>query len=150
MTIVNKANLSILLGVSEETLTRWQSLGLPIAYRAERGLSHQYDTAKVIAWMIQRKVKKVEDETQKDRLTRLQGDKIEIEIEEKLSNLIPVDEIKPCWDAMVASAKAFLDQQPERIVRLIEATEGLSERRDLLAEEFDEILRHLSQYEPAE
>ena len=150
MTIVNKANLSILLGVSEETLTCWQSQGLPIAHRGERGLSHQYDTAQVIAWMIQRKVKKVEDETPKDRLTRLQGDKIEIEIEEKINNLVPVSEIKPFWNAMVASAKAFLDQQPERIVRLIESTEGLAERRDLLAEEFDEILRHLSQYEPAE
>lgn len=150
MTIVNKANLSILLGVSEETLTRWQSQGLPIAFRAERGLSHQYDTAQVIAWMIQRQVKKVEDETQKDRLTRLQGDKIEIEIEEKLSNLVPASEIKPAWDAMVASARSFLEQQSERIAQLIEATEGIEARRDLLAEEFDEILRHLSQYEPAE
>ena len=150
MTIVNKANLSIILGVSEETLTRWQNAGLPIAHRAERGLSHQYDTAQVIAWMIQRKVKKVEDETQKDRLTRLQGNKIEIEIEEKLSNLVPVDEVKPFWDAMVASAKDFLDQQPERLAQLMEVTEGMEARRNLLADEFDEILMRLSQYEPAE
>ena len=128
MTIVNKANLAILLGVSEETLTRWQSQGLPIVFRAERGLSHQYDTAKVIAWMIQRKLQKVEDESPKDRLSRLQGDRVEIEIEEKLSNLVPASEIKPFWAAMVASTKDFLDQQPERLAQLMEATEGMEAR----------------------
>ena len=150
MTIVNKAELSVLIGVSEETLTRWQKLGLPISYRAKRGYSNQYDTAVVIAWIIEHKVGKVRDETPKDRLTRLQGDKIELEITEKLSNLVPVSEIKPFWDAMVASAKDFLDQQPDRLAQLMEATEGLDEKRNLLAEEFGDILRHLSEYEPTE
>ena len=147
MTTVNKAELSVLIGVSEETLTRWQKLGLPIAYRAERGYSHQYNTALVIAWMIGHKVGKVRDETSKDRLTRLQGDKVELEIAEKLSTLVPANEVKPAWDAMVASAKSFLDQQPERIAQLIEVTEGMEARRELLAEEFDDVLRHLSKYE---
>ena len=89
-------------------------------------------------------------ETPKDRLTWLQGDKIELEIAEKLDNLVPVAEVKPFWDAMVASAKAFLDQQPERLAQLLEVTEGTEARRDLLANEFDEILMKLSRYEPAE
>ena len=150
MTIVNKSKLSVLVGVSEETLTRWQKLGLPIAYRAERGYSHQYETGDVIAWIIEHKVGKVRDETPKDRLSRLQGDKVEIEIAEKLDNLVPANEVKPAWDAMVTSARAYLQPQADRIAQLVEATEGLDAKRDLLAEEFDDILRHLSEYEPPE
>ena len=150
MTIVNKAALSVLIGISQETLTQWQKSGLPMVYHAGRGGSNQYDTAQVIAWMIERKVGKVRDESQKDRLTRLQGDKVELEIAEKLSQLVPANEVKPAWDAMVASARAYLHPQADRIAQLVEATEGLDAKRDLLAEEFDDILRHLSDYEPPE
>ena len=150
MSIVNKSALSVLIGVSEETLTRWQKLGLPIAYRAERGYSHQYNTAQVIAWIIEHKVGKVRDETPKDRLTRLQGDKVELEIAEKLDNLVPANEVKPFWDAMVASARAFLQTQPDRLVQLLEMTEGINAKRDLIADEFDAILEKLSEYEPPE
>lgn len=150
MTTVNKAALATIIGVSEETLTRWQNLGLPITYRAERGYSNQYETADVIAWMIEHKVGKVRDETPKDRLTRLQGDKVELEITEKLDNLVPANEVKPAWDAMVASVRAYLQPQADRLAQLIEATEGLDPKRDLIAEEFDDILRHLSEYEPPE
>ena len=80
----------------------------------------------------------------------MQGDKVELEIAEKLSNLIPVSEIKPAWNALVAYVKSFLDQQPDRLAQLLEVTEGLEARRELLAEEFDDILRHLSEYEPPE
>ena len=150
MTIVNKSKLSVLVGVSEETLTRWQRLELPVIYRAERGYSNKYETADVIAWIIEHKVGKVRDETPKDRLTRLQGDKVELEITEKLNNLVPANEVKPVWDAMVASARAYLQPQAERLAQLLEATEGLDEKRNLLAEEFDDILRHLAEYEPPE
>ena len=121
-----------------------------MVYHAGRGGSNQYDTAQVIAWMIERRVGKVEDETPKDRLSRLQGDRVEIEIAEKLDNLVPVNEVKPVWDAMVASARAYLQPQADRIAQLVEATEGSEAKRDLLAEEFNDILRHLAEYEPPE
>ena len=121
-----------------------------MVYHAGRGGSNQYDTGKVIDWMIERRVGKVRDETPKDRLTRLQGDKVELEITEKLNNLVPANEVKPVWDAMVASARAYLQPQADRIAQLVEEAEGSEAKRDLLAEEFDDILRHLSEYEVPE
>jgi phage terminase Nu1 subunit (DNA packaging protein) len=150
MTIVNKASLAEIIGYSEETLTTWQKAGLPMVYQSGRGASNQYDTEQVIAWMIARELAKVQVESQKDRLSRLQGDKVELEIAEKRGQLIPVDQIEPAWAAMVASARSYLRSQPDRLAHLLEVTDGVDAKRDLLMEAFDDALRKLSEYEPAE
>jgi terminase small subunit / prophage DNA-packing protein len=147
--IVNKAALSEIIGVSERTLTDWQRDGLPVVYAGERGESNQYDTEQVIAWMIAREVGKVQVESQKDRLSRLQGDKVELEIAEKRGLLIPVEQIEPAWTAMVASARSYLRSQPDRLAQLLEVTDGVEAKRDLIAETFDEVLLKLAEYEPA-
>ncbi|WP_025041019.1 terminase small subunit [Nitrosospira briensis] len=148
--IVNKSALSEIVGISERTLTDWQRDGLPVVYSGERGESNQYDTEQVIAWMIAREVAKFQVESQKDRLSRLQGDKVELEIAEKRGLLIPVGEIEPAWNAMVASARSFLRSQPDRLAHLLEVTDGVDAKRDLIAETFDDALRKLSEYESAE
>jgi phage terminase Nu1 subunit (DNA packaging protein) len=148
--IVNKAALSEIIGVSERTLTDWQRDGLPVVYSGERGESNQYDTEQVIAWMIAREIAKIQAESQKDRLARLQGDKVELEIAEKRGQLIPVEQIEPAWTAMVASARSFLRSQPDRLAHLLEVTDGVDAKRDLIAEAFDDALLKLSEYEPAD
>lgn len=146
--IVNKRDLSDILGVSERTLTEWQRDGLPIVYAGERGESNQYDTEQVIAWWIAREVQKGQTESQRDRLARLQADRVAIDIDEKLKRLIPAEMIEPAWAAMVQAARSFLRAEPSRLAHLLEVTEGEEAKRDLLAETFDELLRKLSGYEP--
>lgn len=148
--LVNKRELSEIVGVAERTLTTWQQDGMPIAAKRGRGASGGYDTEQVINWMIARQVGKIEDESPKDRLSRLQGDKVEIEIAEKLKELVPVAEIEPAWFSMVASAKSFLRSQPDRLAQLLEVTDGVEAKRDLIAETFDDALRKLAEYEPTE
>lgn len=148
--IVNKRDLAEIIGVSERALTDWQREGLPVVYSGERGESNQYDTEQVIAWMIARELAKVQVESQKDRLSRLQGDKVELEIAEKRGQLVPVEHIEPAWNAMVTSARSFLRSQPDRLAHLLEVTDGVDAKRDLLMEAFDDALRKLSEYEPAE
>ena len=148
--IVNKKQLSDIVGISERSLTDWQKEGLPIQYEGERGEANQYDTTQVIAWMIAREIAKQVTETQKDRLARLQGDKLVLDIAREKRILIPVDQIEPTWLTMVSSARAHLLAAPDKLAHLLEATEGIDAKRDLLAETFEEFLRKLSTYEPAE
>lgn len=148
--IVNKRDLAEIIGISERALTDWQREGLPVVYSGERGESNQYDTEQVIAWMIARELAKVQVETQKDRLSRLQGDKVELEIAEKRGQLIPVDQIEPAWNAMVTAARSFLRSQPDRLAQLLEVTDGVDAKRELIAETFDDALRKLSEYEPTD
>lgn len=146
--IVNKREIAEIVGVSERSLTDWQRDGLPVAYSGERGESNQYDTEQVIAWMIGREVSKVQGESQKDRLARLQGDKVELEIAEKRGLLVPAEEIEPTWTALVAAARSYIRAEPDRLAHLLDVTEGVDAKRDLLIETFDEFLRKLSSYDP--
>lgn len=147
--LVNQRELSDVTGVSTVTLTEWQKQGMPMIQREQNGMANQYETTQVISWMIAREVGKILNETQKDRLARLQGDKVEIEIAEKMAKLIPVEQIGPAWESMVSSARAFLRAEPDRLAHILEVTEGVDGKRDLIAEIFDEFLRKLSEYEPA-
>ena len=52
--LVNKAQLSEIVGKSQQTLTTWQKNGLPIAVDGNKGTANQYDTEQVIDWMVQR------------------------------------------------------------------------------------------------
>lgn len=56
--IVNQTQLAEILGTSDVTIWQWQKEGLPIKTRNLRGLSNEYDTAEVIAWLVIRAEKK--------------------------------------------------------------------------------------------
>ena len=81
-------------------------------------------------------------------MSRLQADRVEIDIKEKTGLLVPVAAIEPAWSAMVASARSQLRSEPDRLAHLLEATEGVDAKRDLIAEVFDGFLLKLSGYEP--
>lgn len=148
--LVNKRDLALIVGVSERTLTEYQREGLPMQVDGSRGESNTYDTEQVIRWLVMREVSKPGNETQRDRLARLQGDKVEMEIAVAAGQLVAVGDIEPAWLAMAASAKSYLRAEPDRLAQLLEVTDGVDGKRDLLSDTFDEFLRKLSSYDPGE
>lgn len=145
---VNKRELAEILGKSERALTDWQADGLPVERAGERGESNRYDTERVIQWWVDREVGKVQTESAKDRLARLQADRVQIDIDEKMARLVPIDQIEPTWLALISAARSYLRAEPDRLAHMLEASEGVDAKRDLLAEVFDEFLRKLAAYEP--
>lgn len=143
MSIVNQTELAEIIGVSDVTLWEWGKLDLPLMKRGERGEANQYDTAAVIAWMVTREVAKVSSESQKDRLTRLQADKLARENAREDGILVSVTEVEPLWQSQVLSAAAYLQGQPSRLAGILEATPGLEPKRELLKREFAEFLTRL-------
>ena len=95
--IVNQRELAEVFGVSHQTMARWTDEGMPALTRGERGQENQYDTAAVIEWYAARAVAKGDREDQKERLSRLQGDKIEMELAEARGELIPAAQVEPAW-----------------------------------------------------
>lgn len=144
--VVNKRDLAEILGISERSLTEWQHDGMPILVDGVRGEENKYDTEAVIKWWLHRELRKVQNESPKDRLSRLQADRVQMDIDEKNGKLISVDLIEPAWEAMVLSARSMLRGAPDRLATLLELTEGVDAKRDLLAETFDDYLRKLSTY----
>jgi terminase small subunit / prophage DNA-packing protein len=141
---VNKRELSQIFGVTERALTLWQDEGMPIAVKGKRGTSNHYDTADVITWRVQTEISKATGEMPKDRLARVQADRVEIDIAEKLGRLIPVDEIAPLWSGYVAAARQYLRAEPARLAHILDITEGVEAKREKLQAVIDEFLNKLA------
>jgi hypothetical protein len=118
MRIKGQEQIAALIGVAPKTITEWQVLGFPVAVQGGPGVPSEYESAACIAWLVQRELSKVRSETPKDRLSRLQGDKIEQEMQRESGKLIPADEVEPMWESAVIAAREFMMGEPARIASL--------------------------------
>lgn len=135
---VNKRQLAEFLGKTERTLTDWQDEDppLPILERGERGGENIYDSADVVEWLMSRTLRKAgKAESQRDRLTRLQADALEMDNKVKSQELVPVSQVEPVWYDRVLSAAAFMQSRGSRLAGILEATPGLEAKRKILREE---------------
>lgn len=143
--IVNQTELAELIGVTDVTLWQWQKEGLPIKVRSLRGLPNQYDTAEVVAWMVDRATRKISGgETQEQRLKRVQADKIEMEMRQMSRDLVPAAEIEARWATIVMAARKRLLSLPGQLAELLEMAEGPAAKRDVLVAEIDKVLEELT------
>jgi phage terminase Nu1 subunit (DNA packaging protein) len=143
--IVSQHELSDIMGVSQKSLSLWQKdEGLPVELETENGVANQYNTAKVIAWYVARERARGERESEKDRLARLQGDMLEIELAEKRGGLIPAADIEPAWTGMVVATRQALLTLPARLAPLLAQMDGPDPMRDLLEEQIEETLLKLT------
>lgn len=118
MRIKGQEHIAALIGVAPKTITEWQVLGFPVAVQGGPGVASEYDSPACIAWLVQREVSKIRSETPKDRLSRLQGDKIEQEMARESGKLIPADAVEPMWESAVIASREFLLGEPARLASL--------------------------------
>lgn len=107
--IVNKRVLSDVLGVSERSLTDWQKQGLPIEFSAIRGAENEYDTAKVIKWMIAKELAKIQLQSPKERLDSLRADEVELRLAERAGQLLIASDVQTLWSTVIATTRMELE-----------------------------------------
>jgi len=146
MRIVGQAEIAALFGVSARTITEWQAAGLPVAVQGGPGVPGQYDAPACVRWLVEREVRKVQGESPKDRLARLQGDDLEMKLERERGKLIEAGAVEPMMRAAIVSARERIRNEPARIAV---ALEGMTkaEREALLRELFDDVLTKLSRWQ---
>ena len=142
--IVSQQELADLFEFSAKSISLWQRDGLPILLETENGLANQYDTAAVHRWLMARELAKVKGESEKDRLARLQGDKIEMELAIARRELVPIKEIDPAWAGVTTSIRQALLSLPARTAPLLAQMDGVDKIRDLLDEMIAETLQKLA------
>lgn len=111
--IVNARELAESFDVSHTTIWEWAKEGMPVRTETENGKANEYDLAACIAWYARRAVSKAGAESAKDRLARLQGDKVERELRLMERELIEVKDIEPAIMQWLADHSAALDRVPE-------------------------------------
>lgn len=144
MRITGQERIADVFGVAPKTIVEWQEQGMPIAVRGRPGVPSEYDSEACIAWMVDREVKKVQNEKPQDRLARLQADKIEMELAERRGVLIPADLLEPRLQAAFTAARERLLESAPRLARELPAdAEG---REAALQAEFEALLHRLADW----
>lgn len=142
--IVNKKDLSEILGISERTLTEHQKSGLPILFDGVRGSENQYNTADVITWLIERAING-KRETSRDRLDRVRADREEIGLAKDLGELIPAAELEDAFSSKVIAVKNLLLQGDAKLKTELDALYDIDIDIELLNDNTRNILTQLSE-----
>ncbi len=145
--VVNKRELSEILGVSERSLTDWQAAGMPMLVNAGRGASNEYDTALVIDWMIQRAKAGASRETQAERLSRVRADREELALARELEEVAPAKDFEQVWEEHILAARSRLLLFVDQLAALIESKYGIKVDLLHLQGPVDEVLQELAEHE---
>ena len=138
--LVNQTELAEIVGVTDVTLWEWQKLGMPIHEKTARGKANTYNTADVIAWKIQFEVDKVRGgEAPKDRLARLQSEKLLRELQVLDGRLVPAEQIEPFLTAFVGAIASSLNALELKTEQHLQEALGIDTNLEGLRELFDEV-----------
>jgi phage terminase Nu1 subunit (DNA packaging protein) len=146
MRIIGQTEIAELFGVSARTITEWQAAGMPVAVLGGPGVSGEYDGPACIRWLVEREVRKVQGESPKDRLARLQGDELEMDLAERRGRLVEAGAVEPMMRAAIVSARERIRNEPARIAAALEGKDKAA-REAMLRELFDEVLMKLSRWQ---
>lgn len=149
MRIVGQEQIAAAFGVAPKTIVEWQERGFPIAVQGSRGIPNEYILPDCINWRVQDQVSKVKPEDQRERLARLQGDKVAMEIAEQQKLLIPAAAVEPKWRAACAAAREQLLRERRRAVAALNKAKTPKERDQVLAAVHDRFLRTLADWRGA-
>jgi phage terminase Nu1 subunit (DNA packaging protein) len=139
---VDQLRLAQICGVAPKTVWEWQAEGLPYVPRVRENEEHRFDTAKVLTWLVRREVVRAAGgETPKDRLARVQAERIELDLAEKRRELIPAAEIERAWGQIVDAIRAELLMLPDRHELDLDEV-----KRDVLREVVENVLGNLANF----
>lgn len=145
--IVNQRELSEIFGFTAKSFSLWARDGLPVVVETENGLANQYDTEAVHGWLVARAVAKGSGESSKDRLSRLQGDKAELELATMRGQLLQAEQIEPALVGMVVAARQVALSMSSRLAQLLAPMTDPDSIRILIDEEVEAMLQKLSTYD---
>jgi terminase small subunit / prophage DNA-packing protein len=124
MKITGQEKIAEVFGVAPKTIVEWQEQGFPIAVQGKRGVASVYDSQACIAWYVQRELTKANVESPKDRLDRLRGDEVEINLMKARRELIPETEVAPGIVELFVDLRNEVDQLPDLYTDQIVAVAG--------------------------
>jgi Phage DNA packaging protein Nu1 len=124
MQITGQEQIASVFGVAPKTIVEWQTQGFPIAVQGQRGIASVYDTEVCITWYVQREMQKAGAESSKDRLSRLQGDKVEMELQQLRGDLVPQADVAPGIVELFVDLRNEFDQLADKYTDAIVAVEA--------------------------
>ena len=82
---------------------------------------------------------------ERTRLTKVQADKAELELEELETVLIAAEDVESVWSDYISNIRSKLLSLPSKLGHLVQATESYAEAEQILKEAMYEVLEELSE-----
>ncbi len=137
-------------GCSHQAIAEWQQQGMPVLSRGGPNTPSVFQTVDVHAWLVDRAVAKASGgESPRDRVFRLQGDALELEMAEKRGRLIPADAVEPLWSSAVVAAREMLLGERRRLAALLDGVNDRQQREALIGQVHEAYLRKLAAWRAA-
>lgn len=111
--IIGQEQIAAVFGVAPKTVVEWQEQGFPIALRGGPGVPSEYESQDCISWFVARELERNGRESARDRLARLQADKVERELRVMDRELLEAHEVEPAVRQWLSDHCATLDQAPD-------------------------------------
>lgn len=144
MRIEGQERIAEFFGVAPKTIVEWQEQGFPIAVRGGPGVASVYESSACIAWYVERELSRAQVEMPRDRLARVQADRIEMENAERRGQLVLAEQLEPKLAAAFTAAREDFLESVLRLARELPA--DLLGREAMLREEFEAFLRRLADW----
>lgn len=146
--IVSQAKLAEIIGYSQQAIQLWQKdedSGFPIESQGKRGSANQYDSAKVIAWLVEREVSKYRgDMPARERKDLALAQKTERENAVAEGALLYAEDAERAWVQHIVSAKSRLESMPKRVAQRVARETTPAECEKIIADVVSETLTELA------
>lgn len=149
--IVNKKELSQILGVAENTLTTWQKqIGFPIKSVGAGRTGSEYDTAEVIAWIKKREVDNlmansasIDIEEAKRRKIAAEAGLAELELAKEQGSVVLIEDVAAKVGEQFQNLRAKLLAIPTKAATLVFTAKDVTEAKLILETSILETLNEL-------
>ncbi len=155
--LVNKRALAEIFDISERTITGLLKLGLPIEKRAVRGRPHVFDTAHVVAWLIEREAAKHKPSSSNGDGRRLDLDQEramlaaadralkEQTLRARSGELVSASWVRTSARALCGTVRERFEVLPDRLSAILAAESDERKIYDLMAREIRFVLGELAE-----
>ena len=138
---LNRSDTAQKLNVSLTTLDDWRRKGCPHAKNGKQ-VSFNMDALKV--WLDNRSKGDLDYTQERAKLTRLQAEKVTLELEQQRGNLLPLEMVIEGWQGQIANARAKLLALPPKVASQVLGMESYLEVEQAITELIHEALDELS------
>ena len=137
---LNRSETAQKLNVSLTTLDNWRRKGCP---HTKTGKQVYFEIEVLKRWLDNRSSGELDYTQERAKLTRLQAEKVKLDLEQQRGKLLPLEMVILAWQGQVANARAKLLALPPKVAFHVLGMESYVEIehtiRDIIYEVLDEL-----------
>lgn len=145
--VLNKAEVAALLCVSQPRIIDWVNhYGMPCRQKGRKGVEWQFVHDDVMFWYTTHIRDKGKESKNDAQLRKAQADATlaELQVQQKLGELVPIDDIAKIVADEYANVRARLLSIPTKLAPALYTVDDLMETQAILEQGMDDVLKELT------